>query len=258
MASDGALAELALVEPLTLARDQVVPTLDSLAGLFSAGGLARGTLIDIGSRAGGARSLALALSAALTQQGGWAVYVGLPGLDLTAAAELGVALERVAVVERPAPDQWATVVAALIGSFEMVVVGAPARVGPTELRRLQARARERGSVLTVVGGGRHRETIRREAELRFLVDDSQWHGLGHGHGHLQARSVVIRASGRRGATRPVQLGLWLPDAHGRVRVMDDTIDEHHHHAGADIDDLVAARPGETSTDADIVPFPSVG
>ncbi|MDH3704756.1 MAG: hypothetical protein OES57_01740 [Acidimicrobiia bacterium] len=251
---DGALASLTLVEPVTLARDQVVPTLDALGGLFPDGGLARGSLVDVRSRAGGARSLALALSAAVTQQGGWAVHIGLPGLDLATGAELGVALERTALVDRPAPEHWATVVAAVIGAFEVVVVGAPPRLRPTDLRRLQARARERGSVLVVVGGTRRTEALRHEADLRLLVDGCRWHGLGHGHGYLQARSIEVAVEGRRRAARPRQVTLWLPGSDGRVQavVHDDR------HAGSDIDALVDARPLPHHTDADIVPFPSTG
>ena len=255
MARDGALGALSLVEPLTLAGDQIVPTLDALEGLFPTGALARGTLVDIGSRAGGARSLALALSAAATQQGGWAAYVGLPGIDLSVGAELGVALERVAIIDRPAPDQWATVVAALIGAFELVVIGAPPRVRSTDLRRLQARARERGSVLVVVGGGRAVEVVRREAGLSLLIDRSQWHGLGHGHGHLQARSVIVTTSGRRGAARPRHLALWLPGFDGQVQVVDPISDDVGHHAGQDIEALLDAQ---ADSGADIVPFPSTG
>lgn len=252
-----ALPELESVEPLTLARDQIVPTLEPLHRLFPTGGLARGSLVGVTSRAGGARSLALALSAAATQQGGWAVYVGLPGLDLTAGAELGVALERVAVVDRPAPDQWGTVVAALVGAFDVVVTGAPPRVRAADVRRLQARARERGSVLVVVGGNRAAEGLHREADLRLLVDESRWHGLGHGHGHIQARSVVITAGGRRGAARPRRLALWLPAADGQVRLVEEEAPSHHH-AGADIDDLVIddLDIDDLVVEADIVPFPS--
>ncbi len=245
-----------MVQPLTLAREQIVPTLEPLEGLFPAGALGRGTLVGVQSRAGGARSLALALSVAVTQQGGWAVYVGLPGLDLGAGADLGIALERVAVIDRPAPDQWATVVAALVGAFDMVVVGAPSRVRATEVRRLQARTRERGSVLVVVGGTRKVQELHDQAELRFGVDESTWHGLGPGHGHLRARSVVVLTGGRRGAARPRRVPLWLPAHDGQVRLVDEHVDEHH--AGADVDALVVAGSPVVDGGAEIVPFPSTG
>ena len=44
--------------------------------------------------------------------------VGLPAVGLAAAAEAGVALERLVVVERPPPEHWATVVGALVGAFD--------------------------------------------------------------------------------------------------------------------------------------------
>ncbi len=70
-----------------------------------------------GPGASGATSLALAIAAAVSRQGGWVATVGLPGLGAEAAAELGVALERFpqVAVSRGSGDAavWATVVATL-------------------------------------------------------------------------------------------------------------------------------------------------
>jgi hypothetical protein len=51
------------------------------------------------------------------------------------------------------------------------------------------------------------------------VTAGEWEGLGHGHGHLQRRRVVVRASGRR-VPRPIERELWLPGSNGRPELIE--------------------------------------
>jgi hypothetical protein len=217
-----ARARLALVaersRPVALAQARTLPVLAAMAGLLPEGGLPRGITVSVGGP--GAASLALALAAAPTAAGSWVALVGLPGVGLAAAAELGVALERVAVIEAPEPAAWPGVVAALLGAFDVVLVAPGHRLAHTAVRRLAARARERGSVLVPVAGpaGRFTGSWPEAPELRLGVVATRWHGLGHGHGHLQARHVTVEASGRRGLSRPRRAELLLPGPTGGVEL----------------------------------------
>ena len=227
--SASSLAELSrTVRPLTLARDCTVPALDALVDLLPDGGLARGSVTQVAGPA--ATSLALALAAGPSAAGWWTAVVGCPDLGLTAAAEAGLALDRLAMVAEPAPGEWAGVVAALIGGVDVVLVGPTHRVRAPDARRLAARARERGTVLVRLrpsGTGDLRRADGLEADLRLTVVDARWQGLGRGHGHVQARRLTVEVDGRRRANRPRRVELWCPDATGAVAAIRD----HGHRAG---------------------------
>ena len=213
-----------LVAPVSLAGEQLLPVLPALAGLFPGGGLRRGGVVGVGGT--GSMSLALALTAAATAGGSWAAVVGLPALGLVAAAELGVALERLAVVAAPG-GQWATVTAALLDALDLVVVRPAGRARPVEARRLAARARERRAVLLTFT-----ESWPEPLDVRLGVAAAAWQGLGDGHGHLRRRRVEVRVEGRGAASRPRRVALWLPGEEG-VQV-----------AGADAGTAGAVAAGE--------------
>ena len=212
----GVLAER--LRPVTLARDQRWPVLPALEGLLPAGGLRRGSTVAVGAApgAGGATSLALAMVAQASQAGSWVAAVGLPSLGLVAADELGVALERLALVAAPARDAWGAVVASLVDGFDLVVLH-PGRGGvrAADARRLAARARERGTVLLPLGPG-----WPVQADCSLVVTRTRWEGLEQGHGHLQARKVRVARTGRGEAAPPRRADLWLPDADGRVALVE--------------------------------------
>ncbi|HEY1282321.1 MAG TPA: hypothetical protein VGF22_21755 [Acidimicrobiales bacterium] len=196
--------------PVALAREHVLPVLDALAPVLPDAGLRRGTVVAVGGAA--ATSLALAVAAAPSVAGSWVGAVGMPSLGLLAAAELGVALERLLLVAAPPPGEWTTVVATLIDGVDVVLVRLPRSVRTGEARRLQARARQRGAVLIAVGPAHPLEP-----DVTLAVEDEEWTGLDAGTGHLQGRRVGVVAVGRRAAARHRRLALWLPDADGRVR-----------------------------------------
>jgi hypothetical protein len=189
----------------------VLPVLRPLDQLLTGGGLRRGSTVVVEQGI----SLVLALLAAPTAAGSWGAVVGLPSLGLVAAAELGVALERLALVPRPGDqgDQWATVTAALLDAMDVVAVRPPERFRPADARRLSARARERGAVLLAVGGWAE------GAEVRLRVAAGRWRGVEGGHGYLQRRLVEVVATGRGAAARERRLSCWLPGANGRVEAL---------------------------------------
>jgi hypothetical protein len=159
-----------------------------------------------------ATSLAVALVARAARAGSWVAAVGLEGLGLVAAEELGLPLERLVLVATPGPSRWAATVAALLDGFDVVLLGAPARARPVEARRLVARTRERRAVLVQVGWppGRWPEP----PELNFTTVGAHWEGIGQGWGHCRARRVEVEGRGRRGASRPRRHWLWLPGPDG--------------------------------------------
>jgi hypothetical protein len=146
----------------------------------------------------------LALLAEASRTGAWCAVVGVPALGAVAAAELGIALERLALVPYPGPE-WAAVVAALVDGVDVVVAAPPGPVASPVANRLAARARQRGCVLVPYG---------RWAGADVTIESVRgvWEGLGQGRGRLRCREVTISARGRGAAARPKEIRVWLPAA----------------------------------------------
>lgn len=194
---------------------RALPVLPVLSGLFPYGSLQRGSTVSItGSPDGsGATSLTMAVVAGPSAGGSWTAVVGVPDLGFAAAAAMGVALARTAVVPAVPPGSWATVVAAFVDAFDIVVVAPEHRPGSADIRRLRARVRERGAVLIEVKGRRL------DVDVRLTVTASEWDGLGRGHGHLRTRRMSVTSGGRGAASRPRRVDLWLPGPNGGIPVM---------------------------------------
>jgi hypothetical protein len=190
----------------TLAAERLLPVVPALRPLLGGRGLRRGTTVTVSRSA----ALALALVAGASAAGSWMAAVGLPDLGIVAAAETGIALERLALVPAPGARAWPAVVAALLDAVDVVLVRPPARLPATQARRLAARARERGAVLVPLGPWPE------PADLRLAVTTSAWSGLGQGHGNLQARQVEVLVTGRGPATRERRVLLWLPSPDGTI------------------------------------------
>jgi len=154
----------------------------------------------------GSTSLLFVVLAAVTAAGGWAAVVGLPQLALVAAAESGVALERLALVSEPGPD-WPEVVAALLDGIDVVVAAPPVGVSAVLARRLAARARQRGTVLVAALDWP-------SADLAIEADHGIWYGIGKGRGRLRCQTVNVVVRGRGAAERPRQAPMWLPPLAG--------------------------------------------
>jgi hypothetical protein len=202
-------------QPLVLAEQQVLPVTAAFEDLLPDAGLRRGTVTRINGP--GATSLALALLAGCTTQGSWVAAVGLQGLGLEAAGELGLALERLLLVDVPSPDQWSTAVAAALDGMDAVLVELPRSLArgsrESDVRRLQSRLRDRGAVVVLVGAAGAFQP-----DLVFSTSAPSWQGLGAGWGHLRSRCIPVEVTGRRAASRPRIGRLWLPDEVGQVRL----------------------------------------
>ena len=189
-----------------LAGDRALPLVAGLADLFPEGGLRRGSTVSLSTRpsvgvsapagTGGATSLALALLGGPSAAGAWCAVVGVADLGFVAVAQSGTDLARLAFVPAPGP-RWAAVVATLLEGFEVVVLQPPAPPRQVEANNLEARSRERGTVLVVLGcpswPGR--------PDLCLEVVGGGWRGLGDGFGYLAGRDLEVVATGRGSASK---------------------------------------------------------
>jgi hypothetical protein len=160
-------------------------------------------------------SMAFLLAAASSQTGAWIGVAGLPAFAPQACSEMGVALERVVVVRSHGQgatlddDTWASVLGAMVDGFDIVVVGAAAKIRPATGRRVQARLQRRGGVLVLVG--QHGAFA---ADVH-IATSAVWQGLGQGDGHLRQRIAQVTVDGRR-IPRAVHDELALPNPAGEV------------------------------------------
>lgn len=180
--------------PVTAAGERLLPVAGDLGALLPEGGVRRGSVVAVdGPLGGGATTLVLGLAAAATAAGEWAAVLDDGTLGGCAAAETGVALERLAVVRRVPRERWATAVGALLDGFALVAAALPAGLRPGDARRLTARARERGAVLVGVAAGGGWPA---EAALRLRAEGSAWRGLAPGGGLLAGRALRVHVEGR--------------------------------------------------------------
>lgn len=176
---------IAEMQPLRL-DSRALPTAPALAPLLPGGALRAGAAYAVR----GSWQLALAFLAEASQGGAWCGVLGCPSFGAEAAASLGVALDRCALI--PTPGRHALSLAGTLSETMTVIVARfDARVSPSDGERLSARMREHGSALIVVG-----DWVRSESQL--TVASSHWSGLGAGLGSLTTRHLSVRSDDRRG------------------------------------------------------------
>lgn len=191
----------------------VLPVAAPLAAALPRGGLARGSVVSMLGQ--GATSLLFALLAGPGGVAGhWAALVGMPGLGLRAAAELGVDLDRVVLIPDPGSDVL-QVVSILIDGVDLIAVSLPSSVRPAPARQrvIGGRLRQRGAVLLVAGPWPG-------ADLVLTARWVGWHGLGRGHGRLRDRELAVRVGGRRAAGPGAEVELLLrPSDRDAVQIL---------------------------------------
>lgn len=203
LATSGAVGVASDLTSVPSGRVRMLPVHADLAGLFPWGGLRRGSTVSVR----GSTSLLLALLAEPTAGDSWAGIVGLPDVGVVAAAELGVALDRLALVPQPGAELPA-VVAALLDGMDLVVT-CRGRLSDAQARRLSARARHRGAVLLTPDPWP-------SADVELRCAGARWSGIGEGYGYLARREAAVRAEGRGAAARPRRAELQLPGPGGVV------------------------------------------
>ena len=200
------IAGRAQASPSVLANQRRLPVQGPFAALFPQG-LRPGTSVAVRaarpSLEPAAMRTASTLAAGVVPADGWVAAVGVPSLGVLAAAEAGLARERLVFFAAP-QTVWGTVAIAAVDAFDVVVLSVPARPRAAELRRLAGRARERSTTVIAIGPG----AAAWGGEARVLTSAVAWDGLGDGHGALRSCRVTVDLDGR-GAVRPQQADLVL-------------------------------------------------
>jgi len=205
-----------------------LPVPDGLAELLP-DGLRRGSTIAVS----GSVSLLLALLGAPSRQGAWTALVGMPAINAEAAAEAGIELGRLAVINPPddgwTSSSWTTAVGALLDAVDVVVarpdvlstgrrsagqhsagqrssVHRSAGVSDGDARRLTGRARTKDALLVLFG--QHAEAWP-AVQLRLSAEHGGWTGIGNGYGRLTRRRLTVSATGRGRSARARTGELWL-------------------------------------------------
>jgi hypothetical protein len=211
--------------PTASSGTRLLPVTSPVGELFVDGGLRRGsTIVVVGSAipgrpdrtVAGEITLALALLARASAAGSWCAAVGLADVGAVATHDLGIDLDRFALIPRPGAA-WAEATAMAIDGTDLVVLRPPFSPQAAMVRRLVARARERRSILVVVPG---RAGWPERPDVLLTVDAIRWDGIGIGVGYLHRRHMTVTATGRRSAVRPRQCHLWLPSPTGTVESVD--------------------------------------
>ena len=132
------------------------------------------------------RSLALACMGAAMPAGAWGAIVGMPDLGIEAARDLGVPIDRVALVPHPGRS-WLDVVASLAEAMPVVLAASPGRVTPTDAARIAARLRQASSTLLIAGPWQGAATVVRSVR-------AEWQGLADGDGRIAAGGLVVEVA----------------------------------------------------------------
>jgi hypothetical protein len=204
--------------PVTLSKEQLLTVPAPLLPLFPFGGLQKGS--SIGFDGAGSSSVALALAGSILGDNRWMAIIGFEQTGLLAASELGVRLDRLLLIASTGHADLVPTAAALIEAVDIIALNPRRRVGQRDARRLTARARERGTVLFHLDGGK---SWPEAMHLRLTAEPEGWEGLGAGHGHLQQRRLLVAASGRRAAAHRREVTVLLPGPDGPIAPAGDVL-----------------------------------
>jgi len=192
----------------------------------------------------GAWSVALVMAAAAAGTKGWVAEVGVEGLGLAAAAELGLDLKRLLLVEPPPSSKMVKVVSSLLEAVAVILLPPPSpTMGPiphAAARRLKTQAREKGAIvfaLTAISPlgtppvptprspsspsrsqySNHSVSLWPDLpDITIHTTNASWDGIGQGHGRLTQRRLDLHAQGRRASARPRTVSVFLPDPNGQI------------------------------------------
>ncbi|MXW99822.1 MAG: hypothetical protein F4Y05_03965 [Acidimicrobiaceae bacterium] len=206
------------------AHERRLPVEEALAPLLPEGGIRRGTAVAVGGH--GSITLAVALAAEASRRGSWVAAVGMADLGVAALAERGVDLDHWALVDLSERGRdrniAADVLGAVVGGFDLVLVGPAIRVEGATARGLLARMREHGSSVICALESASADTAGLRPEVRLMIEQTRWTGIDNGHGRLLARQAEVAVGGRGAASRPRRIAMWLPSKDGRVAYADPT------------------------------------
>ena len=214
--------------PTGAAHERRIPVEGTLETLLPEGSIRRGTVVAVSGH--GSMTLATALAAEASRRGSWVAAVGVADLGVAALAERGVDLERWALVDPPTGGRgrsgWsaglaADVLGAVVGGFDLVLLGPEIRVAGATARRLLARMRDHGtSLICALGSAPAPVPAGLVPEVRLMIEQTTWTGVDDGHGRLLARQAEVTVGGRGAASQPRRMLVWLPSTDGRVAFTD--------------------------------------
>ena len=213
--------------PAGAAHERRIPVEEPLATLLPEGSIRRGTAVAVHGH--GSMTLAVALAAEASRRGSWVAAVGMADLGVAALAERAVDLDRWALADLPGAARGGSLVAdvlgAVVGGFDLVLVGPEVRVAGATARRLLARMREHGtSLVCALGSAPGDIAAGLQPEVRLTITQTQWTGIDDGHGRLLARQAEVTVGGRSAASRPRRMLMWLPSTDGRVACAEPVMD----------------------------------
>ncbi|MEP9392270.1 hypothetical protein ABLE92_00970 [Gordonia sp. VNQ95] len=224
-------------EPVSV---DVLPVSDELAEVLPQRGIVRGGILCYT----GARSLLMSLIATVTAGGGQIGIVGVPGLNLASAVEMGADLERIAVVAEPGVDP-VEVASVLLDGMDLVILGlGGVSVPPSRCRVVGGRARQQSSSLIAVGGvwpGAHTRLDVRVIGYRHrptLAGRGDLADARSGHGHLAGMRLRVVAEGRDRRRRDTEIEFVAGDF-GDDRVLIRRLDATFGSVGSEPDVAVA-------------------
>ena len=231
------------LDALGAGHERRIPVEGTLAPLLPEGSIRRGAAVAVGGH--GSTTLAVALAAEASRRGSWVAAVGMADLGVAALAERGVDLDRWALVDLPAVGRQrstaADVLGAVVGGFDLVLLGSAARMGGATARRLLARMREHGASLICALGGASTDIVSGlQPEVLLMIEQARWTGIDGGHGRLLARQAEVTVGGRGAAARPRRMLMWLPSANGRVACADPARASAFHGSFEDIEERRAS------------------
>ena len=201
----GGPASVRFPQPVLAARP--VP---EAVGIGAVVGVEAGATVAVTGRCPGAVSVGLGVAAQVLGRG-WCAVVGFDQLGVVAAAEHGVAVERLVVVRVDAA-RWVWAVAAAVDGFGLVLARPPVGLPAVQARRLSARARARGCVLVVLGSWEG-------ATARVEVSQAAWEPgtVGRLVDAVAGRRVRMRADG---GGRRRDAWLQAPSVDGGVQLVE--------------------------------------
>lgn len=180
-------------------------------------GIARGSVIDCS----GARSLVVAMIAAVSRSGGQVGIVGLPWLSLLSVAEMGADLARIAIVPDPGVDPI-EIASVLLDGMDLVVLGLRGvDVAPARCRVVSGRVRQQSSALLVVDGHWPGAQVRMEASVLTYrhvpgTSGTDLSAARRGHGRIGGLRLQVTATGRDRRRRSADVDLSSLSAHGQA------------------------------------------
>jgi len=182
--------------------------LPALEGLFPPSGMERALVYECQGHA--AMSIACALIGPITHDHGWVGCVGARTINLQAAADLGVALQRIVLLDcgsSVSTEQYTQMLGTLVEGCEAVVVNA-AQCTAAGGRSVVSRAKRNGTSMFLVG--KHRFSV----DVVISTHVTDWVFTDRLHSRLLTVSLHDQRTHRKASVQ-----VSLPDASGAVSVI---------------------------------------